>query len=51
MSVEDLAAYLGVKKGWIYNNHRALRLPARRIGGHLRFRLSDVDRWIEAPPS
>lgn len=47
MSVADLAVYLGVTAAWVYNNHRALGLPARKIGGHLRFRLADVDRWID----
>lgn len=47
MSVADLAKYLGVTPAWVYNNHRALNIPARKIGGHLRFRPSDVDRWIE----
>lgn len=47
MSVADLAEYLGVTPAWVYNNHRTLNIPARKIGGHLRFRLADVDRWIE----
>ena len=47
LSVADLATYLGVKPQWIYNNHRSLGIPARKIGGHLRFRLTDVDRWID----
>lgn len=33
MSVADLAVYLGVTAAWVYNNHRALGLPARKIGG------------------
>ncbi len=47
LSVSDLAAYLGVKTAWIYNNHKAVGLPGRKVGGHLRFRLADVDRWID----
>ncbi|KNB53616.1 helix-turn-helix domain-containing protein [Streptomyces caatingaensis] len=46
MSVTDLAEYLGVTPAWVYNNHRALNIPACKIGGHLRFRPADVDRWI-----
>ncbi|MCC9311777.1 helix-turn-helix domain-containing protein [Kitasatospora sp. RB6PN24] len=45
--MSELAAYLGVKAAWICNNHKAVGLPARKIGGHLRFHLADVDRWIE----
>lgn len=47
MSVTDLAEYLGVTPAWVYNNHRHLNIPGRKIGGHLRFRRADVDRWIE----
>jgi excisionase family DNA binding protein len=47
MSVTELAEYLGVKPAWLYNNHRTLNIPGRKIGGHLRFRRADVDRWIE----
>ncbi|MER7315721.1 helix-turn-helix domain-containing protein [Streptomyces halstedii] len=47
MSVAELAEYLGVTPAWVYNNHRPLNIPARKIGGHLRFRLADVDRWID----
>ncbi|WP_175410121.1 helix-turn-helix domain-containing protein [Streptomyces sp. TRM64462] len=47
MSVTDLAEYLGVTHAWVYNNHRALNIPACKIGGHLRFRPSDVERWLE----
>lgn len=47
MSVDDLSTYLGVKKTWIYNNHKAVGLQARKVGGHLRFRMADVDRWID----
>ncbi|MFQ6195010.1 helix-turn-helix domain-containing protein [Streptomyces sp. NPDC000405] len=47
MSVTDLAEYLGVTPAWVYNNHRALNIPACKIGGHLRFRPADVNRWIE----
>ncbi|MER5551572.1 helix-turn-helix domain-containing protein [Streptomyces sp. NPDC002793] len=47
MSVNDLADYLAMKPAWVYNNHRALGIPSRKIGGHLRFRRSEVDRWID----
>ncbi|MGX1881022.1 helix-turn-helix domain-containing protein [Streptomyces sp. NPDC055287] len=47
VSVNELAEYLSVKPAWIYNNHRALGIPSRKVGGSLRFRLSEVDRWID----
>jgi excisionase family DNA binding protein len=47
MTINELAEYLSVKPAWIYNNHRALGIPSRKVGGNLRFRLSEVDRWID----
>ncbi|ARP72100.1 helix-turn-helix domain-containing protein [Streptomyces pluripotens] len=47
MTVNELADYLAVKPAWIYNNHRALGIPSRKVGGSLRFRLSEVDRWLD----
>ncbi|MFF5102941.1 helix-turn-helix domain-containing protein [Streptomyces sp. NPDC000134] len=40
MTVDELAEYLGKKPAWIYNNHR-------KVGGSLRFRMSEVDRWLD----
>ncbi|MEW1912824.1 helix-turn-helix domain-containing protein [Kitasatospora sp. NPDC085895] len=47
MNVNELASYLAMKPAWVYNNHRTLGIPSRKIGGHLRFRQSEVDRWID----
>ncbi len=47
MTVNELADYLAVEPAWIYNNHRALGIPSRKVGGSLRFRLSEVDRWLD----
>jgi excisionase family DNA binding protein len=47
MSVNELAKHLGVTSAWVYNNHRSLAIPSRKLGGHLRFRQCEVDRWID----
>ena len=48
LTVEDLAEYLDVPVATIYawRYHRR-GPPGFRIGRHLRFRWSDVERWIE----
>ncbi|MCH7748704.1 MAG: helix-turn-helix domain-containing protein [Acidobacteria bacterium] len=48
VGVEDVAAHLGVAKDSVYRWVEAKRLPARRVGRLLRFRLSDVDHWVES---
>lgn len=51
MTVQDLCAYLGVSKDFIYDRVRDGRLPAIRIARQLRFRPPDVDAFIDANAS
>jgi excisionase family DNA binding protein len=46
LSVDEIAAYLGVKRDTVYRwiEHRAL--PARRLGRLWKFRQREVDDWI-----
>lgn len=47
LSAQDLANYLGVPVATIYTwRHRGHGPPGFRAGRHLRFRSSDVNRWI-----
>lgn len=46
LSVEDLATYLSVPQSWIYDHVGAL--PTIRVGRRLRWRLSDIDAYLEA---
>ena len=48
MTVEDLCAYLGVSKDFIYDQVRDGRLLAIRIARQLRFRPLDVDAFVNA---
>lgn len=50
LSVEEIAAHLGVSKETIYrwlekDGHR--RIPANRIGRLWKFKASEVDEWIK----
>jgi len=46
-SVADLARYLGVPVQTIYAwRHRGEGPPAHRVGRYLRYRSSDVERWL-----
>jgi excisionase family DNA binding protein len=49
VTITGLAEYLGVPVKTIYEWRQAGRGPVGvRIGRHLKFRLSDVQAWIEA---
>jgi excisionase family DNA binding protein len=48
LSPAQLAEFLGISRDTIYN-WRYLRQgpPAVRVGGQVRFRRSDVERWLQ----
>lgn len=53
MTIDELAAYLKMGRSSVYEMTRKRAqvrhpnpLPVCRIGGHIRFRKSDVDAWI-----
>ena len=50
LNIEQVADILGVPKSFIYR--RTARghsdpIPHYRIGGHLRFKLEDLESWVE----
>jgi excisionase family DNA binding protein len=47
LTVKDVAALLNVPTSRVYDRWKDWDLPALRIGGHLRFRRSAVDAWLE----
>jgi excisionase family DNA binding protein len=48
LSVDELADYLGVPAKTLYAwRHRREGPRGFRVGRHLRYRWSDVQRWIE----
>jgi excisionase family DNA binding protein len=46
VSVEDVAAHLGVAKDSVYRWIEAKRMPAHKIGKLWKFKLSEVDEWV-----
>ena len=55
LSVEEIAAHLGLSKETIYRRLEKGKIPAHRIGRLWKFRASEVDQWVfeggpESPP-
>ncbi len=50
LSVEEIAAHLGVSKEtiyrWLEKKDEKRRIPANRIGRLWKFKASEVDEWI-----
>ena len=48
MTVEEVAAYLKLSPGTIYNKVSRDEIPFLKLGGAVRFRRSEIDSWAEA---
>jgi excisionase family DNA binding protein len=48
VSVEDVAKHLGVARDSVYRWIEFRGLPAHKIGRLWKFKLSQVDAWVEA---
>ena len=48
MSVDELAAYLGVPKKTVYGCWRQWGLQGYRVGRYLRFRERQVEEWLQS---
>jgi excisionase family DNA binding protein len=46
LSPAEAAGLLSVRVSWIYDAARCGRLPCVRIGRHVRFLRSDLERWV-----
>ena len=48
VSVDDVAAHLGVAKDSVYRWIDSKRLPAHKIGKLWKFKVSEVDDWVRS---
>lgn len=48
VTVDDVAAHLGVTRESIYRWKDTKDLPAHRVGRAWRFRLSEIDEWVRS---
>ena len=46
LSVEEIAAHLGVKRDTVYKWIDRKRLPAHKVGRLWKFRRGEVDNWV-----
>ena len=46
INLEEAAEYLATSKGWIYSNHKHLKIPVYYLGRKLRFKISELNNWV-----
>lgn len=47
VSTKEICEYLGINRHTVFAWVRELGMPARKIGGNWKFRISEIDKWIE----
>jgi excisionase family DNA binding protein len=47
-SLDDLCAYLGVKRGWAYRVCRRREIPHYKCGLYLKFKRTEIIAWIDS---
>lgn len=51
LSRREVQKFLGLSYSKVYELTREGDLPARKVGGLVKYRLSDIVRWVDACPS
>ncbi|MFC1714279.1 helix-turn-helix domain-containing protein [Candidatus Poribacteria bacterium] len=46
LTVQDISSLLRVPKSYVYWLTHQKKIPHMKINGHLRFRQSDIDKWL-----
>lgn len=46
MSVDEIAAYLGVSKDTIYTWASSHRMPGHKVGRFWKFKRDEIDAWV-----
>lgn len=48
LSVDEIAAYLGVKRDTVYKWIERKNMPAHRVGRLWKFRTAEIDEWVRS---
>lgn len=48
LTTADVARHLRKPVSWVHNNAETLKIPRVRVGAHYRYRLVEVERWLDA---
>ena len=48
LSVDEIAAHLGVNSDTIYKRIERQKLPAHKVGPMRKFKASEVDEWVQS---
>ncbi|MEI9479670.1 MAG: hypothetical protein A2351_00740 [Omnitrophica bacterium RIFOXYB12_FULL_50_7] len=47
LTIEEISGMLGVRKSTLYSWSHQRRIPYIKVGSLLRFRMRDIEKWLE----
>lgn len=47
VNVKRICEVLGVKAHWLYRETKKRKIPHYRVGGHLRFSLTEINQYLK----
>ncbi|MGD0229844.1 MAG: helix-turn-helix domain-containing protein [Syntrophorhabdales bacterium] len=47
LTIEELSVYLKIPKSTLYKLVREGKIPAQKVGRHLRFLRESIDQWLK----
>lgn len=48
LSVNEIAAHLGIKPPTVYKWIERRRMPAHKVGRLWKFKIQEIDRWVKS---
>jgi excisionase family DNA binding protein len=48
LSLEEIAAYLGIKRDTVYKWIERKKMPAHKVGSLWKFRKDEIDEWVRS---
>ncbi len=48
LSLEEIAAYLGIKRDTVYKWINRKKMPAHKVGSLWKFRKEEIDEWVRS---
>ena len=48
LSVDEIAAYLGVKRDTVYKWITRKKMPAHKVGRLWKFQKDEIDKWVKS---
>jgi excisionase family DNA binding protein len=48
LSVEEVAAYLGIKRDTLYKWIERKNMPAHKVGRLWKFKIKEIDNWVKS---